>query len=81
MTGVISQPRQPQAQVNSCSGSSWMTSIRGKSANSGLRLLGRGNDFLILGAFDDEHWLAFRLVEQRQLRHIGFRFATKYVVA
>ncbi len=30
--------RQPQAQVSSCSGSSWTTSIRGKSAGSGLRL-------------------------------------------
>lgn len=30
--------RQPQAQVSSCSGSPWTTSIRGKSAGSGLRL-------------------------------------------
>jgi len=30
--------RQPQTQVSSCLGSSWMTSMRGRSAGSGLRL-------------------------------------------
>ncbi len=39
---LVSSPitclRQPHSQVSSCSGSSWMTSTRGSSAGSGLRL-------------------------------------------
>lgn len=39
---LVSSPtaclRQPQAHVRSCSGSSWMTSIRGSSTDNGLRL-------------------------------------------